>query len=156
MHRTVRWGLPALAAAVVPLAAPAAPATAEPEEPALPHCYSEALTAEEVADGATSVVECFEEPLALRGETVLARLYVGYGGAGYFLDITGTSCSGAGAELGGTGWDNVVHSVRNGTCANSKHYNLAGRTGDAEGVSGTSTLQDLTTLAGRVTSVGLA
>lgn len=155
MNRTARWGVPTSIALGVPLFVPT-PAVAEP---AAEHCYAEALTVEEVEAGATSEVTCYEEALLARGSITLAVHYSGFGGTGASLTVTGAACSGSSLSLGSSDpWNNLIHSTRNGTCANAKHFANGDLTGDNEVTSGSSgTLNDLSgSMATRVSSVGYA
>ena len=156
MHRTTRWGLPALAAVAAPLLVPAGPAPAAPaeqEDDAL-HCYAEALTSDEVAAGLTSDVWCVEEPVAFRASIVLAIHYTSPNGSGADVTIYGSTCANAGTAFSSSSpFDNNIESTYNGSCANAKHFANANQTGANETTTGAAHLHDLTTLANQTSSV---
>lgn len=155
MNRTARWGLPTTIALGAPLLAPSYAVAA----PAAEHCYTEALTHEEVEAGATSEITCYAEALLSRGTITLAVHHSSFGGTGATLTVTGPACSGSSLVLGASDpWNDSIRSTRNGTCANAKHFANADLTGDNQVASGSpGTLTDLSgSMANRVSSVGYA
>lgn len=163
-----RWTMPAaVAALVVPALSPSA-ATAAPGAEAHVadelHCYTDALTAEEVEAGETSQVDCYPipQPASTLGghqptSFVLARHYSAAGGGGAVLTVNGTSCTGASVSFGaGDPWNNRIRSTRNQACGNSKHFVNSNHTGDHQLVSGFAVTNLNATLAGRVSSIEYA
>lgn len=122
-------------------AAPGSVGAVAAEEVVAEHCYTEALTAEEVEAGAYSEIVCYpadEEPPAARRMAVsFATVYTGANGSGTPLTIGGASCTGGAANFApGSAWDNVISSTDLLACGNAKHWSGNGFTGSNQLVSG--------------------
>lgn len=148
-------------AALAPLAAlgPSVPAVADDEDPVL-HCWTIALTPEEMDEGATSEIWCDDEELDLESwagaplrSTLLATHYTGGSGTGMALNVLGTCNSGV--SFGPSDpWNNVISSTRHRACGNIKHYDNDDYTGDNELTQGgPGALVNLTTMDDRTSSV---
>lgn len=97
----------------------------EPEEGV--HCFTQALTAEEIAAGVYSDIDCYpvsEEPPQARLLSVnLARVYTGHGGTGTALTIQDTSCTGGGVNWApGHVWNDAISSTQLIACGSAKHW----------------------------------
>jgi hypothetical protein len=123
----------AVAAALVGTAAPMSPLSspAAADEPLVEHCYTVALTDEEVEAGAVSEIDCYEAPadeppLAMRSTILFAIVYDTdqLGSRLYVTSPSGvTTCTG-GTTVFGTGnpWDNRISSTELWACGSAKHY----------------------------------
>ncbi len=141
----------AAGALLTSIAAPVAegqPALAASVE--LTHCVTAAFTADEIAAGATSEIECFTteldaiesigrsvdpygspaELLAAAQSLTLAIHYEHSGGLGLALHVTGSTCAGPTLSLGGSGWDNRISSTRTVACGSVKHFDGYSQDGD--------------------------
>jgi hypothetical protein len=104
-------------------AAGTAPLPVGADEDPIEYCYTWALTIEEAEAGATSVVDCYEEPLAMRLSQVMAIIYEDPGLGGTSTTVLGTSCTGHTVTFGtGHPWDNRISSTDLQACGNAKHY----------------------------------
>lgn len=130
---------PALALALATAAVTTAPTPAvadEPTEPEAQHCFTEALTAEEVEDGVLSEIECFDASEAPAGRGSLPTLAIIYDVSyltGDFLTVSGSSCTGAYLNLTASDpWNNRASATTLDTCGNAKHFTGANFTGTNE------------------------
>lgn len=145
--------------------APTATAT-EPEEQLA--CWTYALTAEEIADGVTSVIEC--EPASQAAQerathaaksgaglmsTVLARHFWSANGTGSFFDVFGVDCNGGGISFAaGDPWNDNIRSTEHRICGTVKYWEHAGNSGASEYLGGSPwQIRNLTTLAGYTSAV---
>jgi len=128
----------------------------EPEEPT-EYCYTEALTLEEVEAGVESVVDCYEEPLALRFSLSLALIYDGTGLTSSSTTVTGTTCNGAFVNFGvGHPWDNRVSSTDLLACGYAKHYVDTGLSGQNQLMTNGGTVDMNGTLNNQTSSIEYA
>lgn len=135
------------------------PATAtEPEEPLA--CWTYALTAEEIADGVTSVIECepaseATEGLASRMSTVLARHYWSPNASGSYFDVFGTVCNGGGISFAaGDPWNDNIRSTEHRACGTVKYWEHSNNSGASEYLGGSMyQVRNLTTMAGYTSAV---
>jgi hypothetical protein len=127
----------AVTAAVPALAAPAS-AAGKPE-----YCYTTLLSSAELQAGKVNAISCYSSELQLTAAVQikvgvlpldplavsplsfsyrrLARHYdSGFGGSN--LSVYGTSCTGGGLNLAGTGWDDRISTTEHGACGTIVHY----------------------------------
>jgi hypothetical protein len=134
--RAILCAMAVVTAAVPALAAPAW-AGGKTE-----YCYTTLLSSAELAAGKVNAISCYSselqltvaveiklgpiDPLALVplsfANRRLARHYDSSGGGGSNLSVYGTSCTGGGLNLTGTGWDNRISATQHGACGAIYHY----------------------------------
>lgn len=121
--------------------------------PMVQHCYTEALTDEEVAAGAVSVLDCYDVPEGTPMEIPYARLTTIVFSIVYDVDdttgsatmITGTSCTGGNVVFGsGDPWDNRISAIKLVSCGAGKHWSNDNFTGSSQLKTGTGTVQYIT------------
>ena len=133
-----------LAVAAAALTTPIAPPVAAADEPLVEHCYTTALTDEQVAAGDESEIDCFwvspdEPPMQMRSGITFAIVYdTNQGGALLFVNSPAgvTSCTGGNAVFTGTGWDNRISSTELAVCGAAKHHQWSNFTGNNQLVTG--------------------
>ncbi len=135
--RAIFCATAALAAAIPAVAAPAwAGGKAE-------YCYTTLLSDAELEVGKVNSISCYSSELQLTAAVAvklgvppldplavlplsftnrrLARHYDGSSG-GSNLSVYGTSCTGGGLNLTGTGWDDRISATQHGACGAIVHY----------------------------------
>ena len=107
------------------------------------YCYTTLLSDAELEKGKVNSISCYSSELQLNAAVAvnlgalpldplsvlplsftnrrLARHYDGTGG-GSNLSVYGTSCTGGGLNLTGTGWDNRISATMHGACGAIVHY----------------------------------
>ncbi len=129
-------GLTVALATALASTAPMPAAADDTDEPMVEHCYTVALTDEEVEAGMVSELDCYEVPAGTPMELPQARLttitfaivYDGVNGTGSAVGISSptgvTTCTSGGSVVFGTGhaWDNRVTSTELLACGSGKHY----------------------------------
>ena len=139
MNHRPRPGLTlAVAAAALAGTTPLSPPAAADDEPLVEHCYTMALTDEEVADGAVSEIDCYlvsadEPPMARRGTVIFATVYdtTEYGSLLFVSSPPGVMTCTGGSIVFGTGhpWDNRISGTELGACGSAKHWQWSNFTG---------------------------
>jgi hypothetical protein len=133
-----------LAGTAAPISTLSSPAAAD-DEPLVDHCYTQALTPEEVEDGAVSEIDCYqapadEPPLAMRSSILFAIVYDTdqLGSRLYVGSPPGVTTCAGGSTVFGTGhaWDNRISSTELMVCGNAKHYAAANLSGTHQLVMG--------------------
>ena len=136
----------AVAAALAGTAPLSTPAAAD--EPLVEHCYTVALTDEEVAAGAVSEIDCYEVPAdsptespMARGTTITFAIVYDTDASGSFLAVSSPAgvitCTG-GTVVFGTGntWDNRISATDLVACGSAKHWSNDNFTGSNQLVTG--------------------
>jgi hypothetical protein len=135
--RAILCAMAVVTAAVPALAAPAW-AGGKTE-----YCYTTLLSDAELKAGKVNSISCYSSELQLNAAVAvklgvppldplavmplsftnrrLARHFDGSGG-GSNLSVYGTSCTGGGLNLTGTGWDDRISSTEHGACGAILHY----------------------------------
>ncbi len=154
----------AVAAAAITAGTPIAPAAIADDEPLVEHCYTTALTPEQVADGEVSEIDCSwvspDEPLmANRGGVTYAIVY-DTDWAGSLLGVNSppgvTTCTGGTAVFPGTGWDNRISSTELLHCGAAKHHQWYNFTGNNQLVMGAGYTPMTTTMDNATSSITYA
>jgi hypothetical protein len=135
--RAICCAMAAVTAAILAVAAPAS-AGGKTE-----YCYTTLLNSEELAAGKVNAISCYSSELQLTAAVAvnlgvspvgsldfgilsftnrrLARHYDGGPGSSN-LSVYGTSCTGGGLNLTGTGWDDRINTTLHGACGTIVHY----------------------------------
>jgi hypothetical protein len=134
----------AVAAAALAGTTPLAPPAVADDEPLVEHCYTAALTDEQVAAGEVSEIDCFwvspdEPPMAMRSSVIYAIVY-DTDQFSSLLFVTSqpgsTTCTGGNSVFTGTTWDNRIGSTELGVCGAAKHHQWSNFTGNNQLVTG--------------------
>ncbi|HEX8779875.1 MAG TPA: hypothetical protein VF728_01725 [Nocardioides sp.] len=135
----------AVAAAALAGTTPLAPLAAADDEPLVEHCYTTALTAEQVAAGEVSEIDCEwvspdEPPMQMRSGITYAIVY-DTDQSGSLLGINSpsgvTTCTGGSAVFGtGSAWDNRIGSTELLACGAAKHWQWSNFSGNNQLVMG--------------------
>lgn len=155
---------PGLTVALATALVGTAPLPVAADEPMVEHCYTVALTDEEVEAGAVSELDCYEVPAGTPMELPQARsttiifaiAYEGALGSGSAVAINSApgvlTCTG-GSVVFGTGhtWDNVISSTELISCGSGKHWAAANFTGANQLITGCC-VQNLNTTMNNATS----
>jgi hypothetical protein len=152
----------AVAAAALAGTAPMSPPAAADDEPLVEHCYTQALTPEQVEAGEVSQIDCYQVPAdepfaAMRSTVVWAIVYdidPSTGSAMMISSPTGvTSCSGGSVVFGvGNPWDNIISSTEIIACGSAKHWANANYTGSNQLKTGSGILHYITGAMNNATS----
>lgn len=143
-HPGLTLAVAAALAGATPLAAPA-PASAD-DEPLVEHCYTTALTDEQVADGEVSEVDCYwaspdDPPMQRRGGGITYAIVYDTTQYGSFLFVNSpagaTTCTGGSTVFSaGHPWDNRISSTELLACGAAKHHQWSNFTGNNQLVVG--------------------
>ena len=135
----------AVAAAALAGTTPMSAPTVADDEPLVEHCYTTALTDEQVADGEVSEIDCSwvspdEPPMQMRGTILFATVY-DTDQSGSFLFVSSqagvTTCTGGNVVFGtGNAWDNRIGSTELLACGSAKHHQWSNFTGNNQLVTG--------------------
>ncbi len=116
-------------------------------------CWTTALTAEEIEDGATSEIECDDAPPGR--SSVLAVHWAGAAATGASLAVYGAACDGGGIGFAANDpWNDAISSTEHRLCSSIKHWEHAGNGGASQTTTGGALqVRNLTTLNDATSSI---